>query len=182
MCKNREKEVVGSRVLLFLAVHEGTQMLLLWMQIGSAVEAVPWYHCWGFAAAAPSCRVDSSLSDICGGWLLSQTEERSSLSTSCPYSDCHWPWFLSWVLMRTDLSFLLGRVWYSKHSVCCPCALPGLARVMYLHGFTTLLALFNWMKITWGSVCPLYNLSDLYPVVKKHCSFLLNLSFSCINY
>lgn len=53
---------------------------------------------------------------------------------------------------------------------------------MYLHCFATLLPLFNWKKITWGSVCPLYNASDLYPVVKKHCSCLLNLSFTCVNY
>lgn len=35
--------------------------------------------------------------------------------------------FFSSVLMRTDLFFPLGGLWYSKHSVCCPCALPGLA-------------------------------------------------------
>lgn len=98
MCKNRDEEFTESHVVLLLAVqclHEGSQMLLLWMQIGSAAEAVPWYHCEVLLLLPPAVQIQ--LFHIPGGrgaGLLSQTEKRSSLSNSCPYSDCHWPWFL----------------------------------------------------------------------------------------
>lgn len=186
MCKNREEEFLGSHVLIFLAVqclHEGTQMLLLWMQIGSAAEIVPWYHCWGFAAAAPSCRVDSSQMSVGEDLCLRQRK-------GYPYPP------LALTLIATDPVFFFsvnedwpvfsfGRALIFKAQCVlslCFAWFSIVDSVMYLHGFATFLALFNWMKITWGSVSPLCNLSHLHPVVKNHCSCLLNLSFSCVNY
>lgn len=150
MCKTREEEFVGSHVLLFLAaqcLREGTQMFLLWMQIGSAAEIVPWYHCRGFTAAAPSCRVDSSLSDISRGGPLPLTEKRLSLSTSCPYSDCHWPWFFSCVNEDWPVfSFGRGLIFKAQRERPLCFAWFSLVNcVMYLHGLLhSLHCLIEW--------------------------------------